>query len=286
MKHWHRCSRWRKRKQDCPLRTIRGHEDDGDGPDDELRFTESARARFEGGEHGGTSGGSPRVGVREPAFPIPKTREAFGDPPQDGIPVRVLRAFGIPIPATREFGAGSVRFPEEAADAIARMEEARRAVPAGIGETRELFGMLGEVPSIRSESLKDRVAELAEMAAAEGKSRDVAAQLTAVLAVAGASTIPLVREAVRQLRGVRVRPGVLGTPGRADPVRTASTFRSSPGTGPTGHAPRQPAAGAKPVKVGGFAGVGKNFNASSLMEAMVGRSRRRFVAQTKRRSEF
>ncbi len=158
---------------------------------------------------------------------------------------------GIPFPAPpgvesiatvldqriSEIPARWVPTPDQLAALLARMGMAantqRPAVIAGVAETQiaQEFGSL---------SLKDLI--------------PVAA-------------IPLVKQLLKR---VKVRPGVLGKPGRMDPVRPASTFRTSPGRTAPAFQPQTSGRGlpprpVQPAQTKGFGG-GHTRNMTAFME--------------------
>lgn len=238
MKHWHRCRRWEKRGIVCPFSSISGHEDPDrpDGPDDELRFTDTERFPAEA-PIGVAPEPVPEVGVREPRVTAPPPQEAAAEAKPSrrigqNISGKTLESFEIPF---GQPAAGRVAVEEPAGTAIARMEGARRHGQNIAGQTRETFEKRARETAGVRKGTKAPISEMAEIAAAEATRRDTAGALGTVLALAAASTVPLVRAGVSQLRSsMRIRPGVLGPAGRMDPVRPASTFRT--GEGPT---PRQ-----------------------------------------------
>lgn len=223
----------------CPFMKEEGHDDTPDS-DDKIDFTKTPPIPVDATGVPGT-GRLPRVGVREPARPFPQYLQA---------------AAARPLPELQERGGEAVT---EQSKATVRqiMEVAEEAVgrPAAnavIGEADVAY--LGKI-GVFSGSLELSVGEqnvragqarmdaiqrqMAEEAVAEALVPAEAVQIDVLRELvqrppAGLVAIPLLAEAFRLLRrsalfrsGVPIQPGRLGTVGRMDPPREASTFRSS-----------------------------------------------------------
>lgn len=257
---------------DCPFEGLDEHP--RDGPEDEIEFTRvpgaptPERASFRGGKHD-----RPTVGVREPRRPgIPaREGEATATPEVDD-----------PIVDLDADVAKRFRFPQ-------KLKHGAAEAVGDINEAYQFAGQVGEQDEFWNKSPwykegRDQLAEASEVAAAEAAGRaqqDYLEGIIAVLGTAAVSSIPLMREGLRALRQAQGRPGLVGKPGRADPVRAPSTFRTGqgPDTGRTGHASRAPTAGARPVttksKAGGARGPARQVNAQNLMQGMISRVQRR-----------
>lgn len=211
MKHWHRCSRWRERFEECPFRG-RNHEDDeGDGEaEDELRL-----------ERGGAPVGARPLPIRpqpvpaEVGIPVPDPIHiAVPDDPPAGIPV---------TPPGRPEVAG-IPFPQEEgiAEVVKVLVEAISQVPARWRPTdSQLAEITAKLGMAKQASRADVITASAEAEAVSAFSVTSGVGLDKVWPVA---VIPLLKHLAKARAGARA--GVVGRPGRMDPPRATSTFRT------------------------------------------------------------
>ena len=239
----------------------------------------------------------PMVGVREPRRPLPLQLARAASKP---IPGQLAGAPGIPtkpsvVPGKPDIVSTPVEAPQRVelgrirsggANITVRriMQEAEAsvgAVPKGAKFTEEDIGFLkqeqiGDLTS-KNESQGTRASALQTQMAEEVSAEAIAPAASAQIDVlremvnrppAELIAIPLLAEAFKAMRQAfakRARPGVVGRPGPADPVRPKSTFRPSeaPGIRSPSHAPRSPRGG-----------PALQFNAAERMRVMMGASRR------------
>ncbi len=244
MKHWHRCRRWEVRGISCPFAEVKDHED-RDGPGDDLTYSATARARVPVGVPLGSGPGRPTVGVREPRrVPAPLRAGSLGV--RQKVPKGLVELLGIPYDEEEPFGgAGKVALPATAGEAALDMGAALSAVPRGLGRPQD---------TSRGLALKD----LAEVAAAEGQAQDRGAQLATLLALASASSIPLLRAGARAVR--QMRPGLIGRAGPMDPPSRYNPVRASQGKLPDPKMRTKPfTTGARPIRSASMTGGGGGF---------------------------
>lgn len=289
MKHWHRCQRWTRRRASCPFGDSEGHDPTPD-TDSDIDFTVPAVELDATPIHGG---GKFRqtVGVREPRLKPLADRMVASLALPLPMPVWKGDVVGIPLPepalpkprpAPRPTGGQAVR---------QIMDEARAAVaaPERAKFTAQDFAFLAKrqiAPMAEGLSDEDKArtlhTQMAEEAAAEALFPAIEADLLGFWeivqspGVLGVLGIPLVMRVLRLVS--TMRPGLLGAPGRMDPARQPSQFKTS-------DAPRIQDArgkfhgrGVAPAPKG-FAGTGAFFNAAERMRVMVSVSRRRVTMQ-------
>lgn len=150
----------------------------------------------------------PGIGVREPVFGQPKLLQGTVATPFP-LPVHLSDLIGIPFPE-----------PIGILEVMRVMNEAIEQIPASFSVPVEAVGSITAALGLEVGADKaDVVGAAAEMEASEFFSQRGLPELLPVLVV------PILE---RLFRILAPRAGVIGTPGRMDPVRPASTFRTSP----------------------------------------------------------
>ncbi len=269
MKHWHRCSRWRERFEGCPFREIDHDDDEPDGEaEDILRL-----------EKGGAA-----VPAKLPIAPIAVGARVRSEEPTIGnlvgarsIPIPVPLPLQLPVPVPVPLDLPGLPFPN----------------PPGIDDVvRTIVQGIGQVP----DRWRPSDAQLAEMTAKLGMSKgaaraDVITAAAEVEAVSAFSVtagigledlwpvalIPLLKRLTKAKASARA--GVVGRPGRMDPLRDPSTFKtgSEPHTNVRGLRPAPPPRTKRFSRRGGFGGLAVNM--AARMRALTGQAPSRALGE-------
>ncbi len=257
MKHWHRCRRWWDKELACPFGGLEDHNDDEPPEPDAHELISFERTPA-------TAWGPVRpsvparrtVAVRQPrAAPVPAAVEtrALPQPAPTGLLEDLV---GVPFPP-----------PEGLKDVTESIRDGIGQVPARWAPTQEqlatLFARMGiTLPITRADTItgvaEAAVADKIGNMVAEGREFAAGRGLNFLDAVPAAA-IPLLK-----LLGKR-RPGaprrVMGQPGRMDPARPPSTFRTGQGRHRTAPAFHPLTGGPRPPgRRGGFGGMHVNMS--------------------------
>lgn len=259
-----------------------------------------------------TGGPTATVGVREPRRAAPKGSESAAgvrgqwqiplppyavDTPIPGVPQPALKPRPWP---TREDWELPANIPAQASDAKETIQESIDEIPQGWQPSKVDWAVLDqEVPWVQNRGNPVHQAmEVAEETAARGTQQgQVDAEAFNFMDLVKNPPgwlvgVPAIRAA--QMVAQRAVAAGWGTVGRGPAALVPGTtgVNQSPHKSvPTGHAPRRPVAGARPIRstisAGGVSGGGKHVDARGLLQGMItNATRRTFSAARRQRSEL
>lgn len=272
MEHWHRCSRWERRRIACPFREEAEHQEHEE--DVQARRTQLIPTPWGVPPPAGLPALKPEVGVREKGGRV-RALEGSVSVPE---PVAVPPSAGSPVPVPP------------------------RVLPQPVGPAEVITRLLKEIPEKWIPNAEDlaflqKEASIGKARVAKGvplkeSIRRMIAEEGAARAFSGAEdtfefpwwifALPLIREAFTKLKlspfGPKMvpadfvrsaGPGGKGDPARLNPAdrKLADAIQRARG--------RPPTAGAKPAgRAGGVAGGGKQIDARNLMQNVTNVGRR------------
>lgn len=204
-----------------------------------------------------------RVRVREPRparVPLEQVAEAVATPV---IPETVEEVIGRPFPGIPEPA------PADVTAVVGQLKEAIGLVPARWRPNQEQVNALLAQLGAADEGMANTMRAMAE--------ESVSTAFGSMLPLIPVAVIPLVKHIFTKL--LKPRVGVLGAPGRMDPARPASTFRTE--SGKTGGekavrgAVRPQGAAMQAARSKGFSGAGFTSNAAARMNELLAVGARR-----------